>query len=342
MIQSPLPGWRVETIGDDIAWIRIGEDGRLWAINPEAGFFGVAPGTSPATNPVAVDMLRSDTIFTNTALTPDGDVWWEGLTPEPPQGLIDWRGEAWSPTGGKAAAHPNSRFTVAATNCETIAPEWSDPKGVPLSAILVGGRRPDTIPLVTESFDWAHGVFLGASMSSAQTAAAEGEIGRVRRDPFAMLPFCGYAMTEYWQHWLEVPKLAAAKTGKTPQVAEKSLPRVYQVNWFRSDIDGGFLWPGFSENMRVLAWVVNRVTGVADAVKSPLGSHPVVEDALFAESGVGQATLKSLFDVDVGAWSREAESIFKYFDQFGEQTPNEIVNQLQQLRLRLATNSGQQ
>lgn len=336
MLESQLPGWQVETIGDDIAWLNVGADGRLRAINPEAGFFGVAPGTSPVTNPIAVDMLKSDTIFTNTALTPDGDVWWEGLTAQPPEGLIDWRGQVWSSQSNKPAAHPNSRFTVATAQCSSIAPQWSDPEGVPISAILVGGRRADTVPLVTESFDWAHGVFLGASMSSAQTAAADGEVGVVRRDPFAMLPFCGYDMASYWGHWLDMPDLIAKQTGLSPEVVKKRLPRLYQVNWFRTDTSGAFIWPGFFENLRVLAWVVGRLVGHADAIESPLGHHPSAEDESFATLGLDKQAIGRLFETDVGAWSREAESISKYFEGF-ERVPPELLKQLQLLRQRLAS-----
>ena len=350
MMQSPLPGWRVETIGDDIAWIHVGEDGRLWAINPEAGFFGVAPGTSPKTNPVAVDMLKSDTIFTNTALTADGDVWWEGLTDKPPPGVIDWRGDVWQPDADRPAAHPNARFTVATDRCRSIAPEWDDPQGVPISAILVGGRRSDTVPLITESLDWSHGVFLGASMSSARTAAAEGEVGLVRRDPFAMLPFCGYDMTKYWQHWLDIPKLAAKKSGQTPERIAELLPRIYQVNWFRTNQQGEFVWPGFSQNLRLLAWVIKRIAGVAASASSPLGKHPSLDDEVFAASEadhfeISEADLSSLFDVDINAWSREVESIANFFDNFcgqgsDKKTPKELHEQLQLLRLRLAKNPG--
>ena len=336
MLRSRLPGWQVHTVGDDIAWMHIGEEGRLRAINPEAGFFGVAPGTAPETNPVAIEMLQADTIFTNTALTSDGDVWWEGLTPEPPPGLIDWRGDVWSPESDKPAAHPNSRFTVSTKRCSSLAPEWDDPAGVPISAILVGGRRPSTTPLVTESFDWAHGVFLGASMSSAQTAAAEGEVGKIRRDPFAMLPFCGYDMAEYWRHWLSVPDLVVRNTGLSREEVSERLPRIYQVNWFRTDDEGSFIWPGFADNLRVLAWVIGRLTGKAEAQASALGRHPSVDDAVFDGAGVDKSALESIFDVDVAAWSREAESISSYFEGFGDETPAQLIEQLQQLRSRLA------
>jgi phosphoenolpyruvate carboxykinase (GTP) len=340
MMRSHLRGWQVQTIGDDIAWIHVGDDGRLWAINPESGFFGVAPGTSPKTNPVAIEMLASDTIFTNTALTPDGDVWWEGLTDEPPAGLIDWRGEPWSPDSKQPAAHPNARFTVATSRCSEIAPEWDSPAGVPISAILVGGRRPDTVPLVIESFDWEHGVFLGASMSSAQTAAAEGEVGVVRRDPFAMLPFCGYDLAEYWQHWLDIPHLAAAKTGLSVEKVRQQLPRLFQVNWFQVDDDGRFIWPGFAENLNVLIWALTRVAGRATAEQTPIGNRPELGDSSLKADGVSSDDLNRLFAVDTTAWTKEAERISEYFDTFGNEVPAELAEQLQALRSRLANNQS--
>uniref|UniRef100_UPI002FCA90A0 phosphoenolpyruvate carboxykinase (GTP) n=1 Tax=Phenylobacterium sp. TaxID=1871053 RepID=UPI002FCA90A0 len=263
MLQPTIPGWKAETIGDDICWMRFGDDGRLYAINPEAGFFGVAPGTGHATNHNAVEALHANTVFTNVALTPDGDVWWEGLTDTAPEGLTDWKGQAWTP-GGEPAAHPNARFAVPADQCPVIADEWDDPAGVPISAILFGGRRASAVPLVTEAFDWAHGVFLASNVASEGTAAAENKVGELRRDPFAMLPFCGYNMGDYFGHWLKVG--AAADPAK--------LPRIYFVNWFRKGADGKFLWPGYGENSRVLKWIVQRLEGEAEAVDTPIGRLP--------------------------------------------------------------------
>ena len=338
MMRSHLPGWQVQTIGDDIAWIHAGDDGRLWAINPESGFFGVAPGTSWKTNPVAIEMLASDTIFTNTALTADGDVWWEGLTDEPPSDLIDWRGAAWSPDSGRPAAHPNARFTVATSRCSEIAPEWNSPAGVPISAMLVGGRRPDTVPLVNESLSWEHGVFLGASMSSAQTAAAEGEVGVVRRDPFAMLPFCGYDLAQYWQHWLDIPHIAAAKTGLSIEEVRQQLPKIFQVNWFQVDEEGRFIWPGFAENLKIVIWALKRAAGSALADSTPLGLRPSLDDASLVSGEVSTSDLETLLAVDVSKWSLEADRISEYFETFGNEVPAELGSQLQALRSRLAKN----
>ena len=330
MLQPTLPGWTVETLGDDIAWLRPGPDGRLHAINPEAGFFGVAPGTGVTTNPTAVRMLERDVVFTNVALTDDGDVWWEGLTPEPPEHLVDWTGQDWTPGCGRPAAHPNSRFTVAADQCPSIADGWEDPAGVPVDAIVFGGRRATNVPLVAQSYGWEHGVFMGATVASEQTAAAEGTVGALRRDPFAMLPFCGYNMADHWAHWLRVGD-ALAPEGR---------PLVFQVNWFRKDADGRFLWPGFGENSRVLAWVVAQVEaarsgGPGAARPSPVGLVPA-SGALDVDGlGLGDADLAALFDVDPEAWLAEAELTEEFFAQFGDRLPDAMRHQLALLRERL-------
>ncbi|MBN9140985.1 MAG: phosphoenolpyruvate carboxykinase (GTP) [Micrococcales bacterium] len=326
MLRSALPGWQVETLGDDIAWLAPGSDGRLRAINPEAGFFGVAPGTGPDTNPTAIDTLWGNTIFTNVALRPDGDVWWEGLTPTPPDGLVDWRGEPWTPDAGHPAAHPNSRFTVAASQCPSIAPDWDDPNGVPIDAIIFGGRRATNVPLVVEARDWEHGVFLGATIASERTAAAEGELGELRRDPFAMLPFCGYNMADYFQHWLEVGT-RLRRTG--------GVPAVYQVNWFRKDADGSWLWPGFGENGRVLAWIVERIAGEAAASDTPLGKVPAVGAVDFRAAGVTDEQWRELFRIDESALLAEADDTEHFLDGFGERLPEALRRQLAGLRERL-------
>ena len=325
MLRPTIPGWTVETIGDDIAWMRPGPDGRLRAINPEAGFFGVAPGTGVETNPTAIATLTHDVIFTNVALTDDGDVWWEGLTPEVPGHLTDWRGQDWTPAAGRPAAHPNSRFTVAAEQCPTIADSWDSPDGVPIDAILFGGRRATNVPLVAQSFDWAHGVFMGATISSEQTAAAEGTVGELRRDPFAMLPFCGYNMADHWGHWLTVGAgLAADKR-----------PLLFQVNWFRKGADGRFLWPGFGENSRVLDWVLRRVAGEADADATPVGLVPAPGALVLDGLAVSDADLAELLAVDTGSWSAECDLTEEFFAQFGDRLPPELADQLTGLRSRL-------
>src|SRR5690625_3811109 len=324
MINPTIPVWKAETIGDDIAWMRPGPDGRPRAINPEAGFFGAAPGTGESTNPTAVAGLDRDVIFTNVALTDDGDVWWEGLTDETPEHLIDWLGQDWTPESGRPAAHPNSRFTVRADQVPSIAAEWEDLEGVPVDAILFGGRRASNVPLVTEAYDWEHGVFLGATVSSEQTAAAEGTVGALRRDPFAMLPFCGYHMADYWAHWLEM--------GRTP--GDKA-PRIFQVNWFRKGEDGRFLWPGFGENSRVLAWIVDRVAGRAGAVDAPTGRMPEAGDLPLDGLDLPEADLAELFEVPVAAWRAEADDTETFFAEFGQQVPAALYDQLTALRQRL-------
>nr|WP_066371592.1 phosphoenolpyruvate carboxykinase (GTP) [Herbidospora mongoliensis] len=322
MLQPTIPGWKVETIGDDIAWMRFGDDGRLYAINPEAGFFGVAPGTGQTTNANAIKTLWGNSIFTNVALTDDGDVWWEGLTDEPPAHLTDWRGESWTPDSGEPAAHPNARFTTPAHQCPTIAREWQDPKGVPISAILFGGRRATAVPLVTEARSWQHGVFMGANVASEKTAAAEGKVGELRRDPFAMLPFCGYNMGDYFAHWLGVGETKGAK-----------LPRIYYVNWFRKDAEGRFVWPGFGENSRVLKWIVERLNGQAEAVDTPIGRLPVKIDTEGLD--IAEQDMELLLSVDREVWREEAALIPGHFETFGDHLPEGLWEEYRALVARL-------
>lgn len=325
MLDPTMPGWTVETIGDDIAWMRFGEDGRLYAINPEAGFFGVAPGTGMDTNANAIRTLTGNSIFTNVALTDEGDVWWEGLTEEPPAHLIDWKGRDWTPDSDEPSSHPNARFAVPAAQCPTIAPNWEDPTGVPIDAILFGGRRATNVPLVTESFDWTHGVFMGATMSSEKTAAAEGTVGELRRDPFAMLPFCGYNMADYWGHWLKIGSFT------TPE----KLPRIYSVNWFRRDSDGNFIWPGFGDNSRVLEWIVRRLEGQADAGESAIGRLPLLDELDLEGVDISEEQLAELFALDPQSWMAEADLTEEYFEQFGDRVPEALREQLEGLRERL-------
>ncbi|MEO8527766.1 MAG: phosphoenolpyruvate carboxykinase (GTP) [Pseudolysinimonas sp.] len=326
MLHSTIPGWTVETIGDDIAWLAPDADGKLRAINPEAGFFGIAPGTSTATNSTALDTLWGNTIFTNVALRPDGDVWWEGLTTTVPDHLTDWTGQPWTPYSGHPAAHPNSRFTVAAAQCPTMSDDWEDPRGVVIDAIIFGGRRATNVPLVAEARDWEHGVFMGATISSERTAAAEGNVGELRRDPFAMLPFCGYNMADHWQHWLDVG---------TQLRATGSVPRIFQVNWFRTDEDGRWLWPGFGENSRVLAWILERVEGTAPAVESPVGWLPAPGAIDYAEAGVTDADWVELFEIDPEAHLAEALDAEAFFDTFEGRVPGPVLAQLDELRSRM-------
>ncbi|WP_406112464.1 phosphoenolpyruvate carboxykinase (GTP) [Kitasatospora purpeofusca] len=325
MLQPTIPGWKVETIGDDIAWMRFGADGRLYAINPEAGFFGVAPGTGVDTNANAIDTLWGNTVFTNVALTDDGDVWWEGLTDEKPAHLIDWRGDDWTPESGTPAAHPNARFAVPAAQCPTIAPEWEDPAGVPISAILFGGRRATAVPLVTESFDWQHGVFLGANIASEKTAAAEGTVGELRRDPFAMLPFCGYNMGDYFAHWLKIGAEADAA----------KLPKIYYVNWFRKNAGGQFVWPGYGENSRVLKWIVERLEGDGEGVETPIGVLPTVEGFDLDGLELSKEDIDLLFTVDADIWRQEAALVPAHLELFGEHTPTELWDEYRDLVARL-------
>lgn len=319
MLNPSLPGWKIETVGDDIAWMKFGRDGQLYAINPEAGFFGVAPGTSMESNPNAMRCMEKKSIFTNVAYTDDGDVWWEGMTKEKPQHLINWLNHDWTPKSKEKAAHPNARFTSPASQCPVIDPAWESPKGVPISAIIFGGRRDSVLPLVNEALSWQHGVFLGASLSSQTTAAAAGALGQLRHDPFAMLPFCGYHMGDYFQHWLNIGKKAD----------QSKLPRIYNVNWFLKNPSGDFLWPGFGENCRVLKWIFERCSGSENAVKSPIGNLPKSLDV--QGLNLTEETLKALFTVDKEAWKEEASSLRRYFKIFDQKLPKELLDELNSL-----------
>ncbi len=324
MLKPSIPGWKVETIGDDIAWLRPGPDGRLRAINPEAGFFGVAPGTGIKTNETAVDTLWGNAIFTNVALRDDGDVWWEGLTDTVPAHLIDWQGNDWNPTSATPAAHPNSRFTVAAAQCPTISDDWDDPEGVVIDAIVFGGRRATNVPLVVEARSWNHGVFIGSTISSERTAAAEGTVGELRRDPFAMMPFCGYNMADYWSHWLSVGEKLGAKA-----------PRIFQVNWFRKGDDGTFLWPGFAENSRVIEWILERVDGRAAAVDTALGWKPTEDGLNLSGLDLSPRDRHQLFEVDPQSWLTELEATDAFYAGFGDRLPKSLTDQLADIRMRL-------
>jgi len=323
MLEPTIPGWKVETIGDDICWMRPGPDGRLYAINPEAGFFGVAPGTGMKTNANAIRSLYANSLFTNVALTDDGDIWWEGLTDEPPAHLIDWKGNDWTPDSEEVSSHANSRFTAPAEQCPSISDEWDNPAGVPISAILFGGRRATNVPLVAQARSWNHGVFMGATISSEMTAAAVGGLGQLRRDPFAMLPFCGYNMADYWGHWVNMGRTFA------------NVPKLFQVNWFRKNEAGDFIWPGFGDNSRVLAWVVDRLENEAEGIDSPVGILPIREDLPLSGLEISEGDLDALFDVDKSSWLAECDSTEEYFNQFDGRVPAELQAELADLKTRL-------
>jgi phosphoenolpyruvate carboxykinase (GTP) len=325
MLQPSLRGWKVETLGDDIVWIFPGKNGKLRALNPENGLFGVAPGTGWTTNPVAMDSVRENTIFTNVATTAEGDVWWEGMTDEAPAGLTDWLGNAWTPDSGTPAAHPNSRFCAPLDQLSSLSEDWESPEGVQLDAILFGGRRATNVPLVVQSRSWEHGVFIGASISSEQTAAAEGPVGKLRRDPFAMLPFCGYNMADYFSHWLEIGE----------RVGEENLPKIFQVNWFRKGQDGKFLWPGFAENSRVIEWIVNRLEGQAKAVESPIGLLPARGGIDISGLDLDYQTMDELFEIDGESWLYEVRMAEQFFAGFGDKLPAQLGSELIELESRL-------
>ncbi len=328
MLTPTIPGWKAETIGDDIAWMKFGEDGRLYAINPEAGFFGVAPGTSMDTNPNAMHTLASNSIFTNAALTPEKDVWWEEMSEEEPDTVTSWLGEEWHPGDEKTAAHPNARYTTPASQCPIIDPNWENPNGVPISAILFGGRRASTVPLVFEAFNWQHGTFIGSIASSERTAAAAGTVGELRRDPMAMLPFCGYNMGDYFSHWLEM----GAKT------EANKLPRIFYVNWFRKDADGGWLWPGFGENSRVLKWIVDRISGKGEAVETPIGYLPATDAIDTSGLDVSEQQMEELLHVDTDEWLNEIQSIREHYERFEDTLPKALSDELDALETRLRQN----
>ncbi len=325
MLTSTLPGWKVETVGDDIAWMKFGSDGRLYAINPEAGFFGVAPGTSMETNRNAMLTMQANSIFTNVAKTDDGDIWWEGLTKEEPKKLTNWLGHEWTPGSNEKAAHPNSRYTVPAGQCPVIDPNWEDPKGVPISAILFGGRRAETVPLVYEALNWQHGTFMGSIVSSEKTAAATGKVGELRHDPFAMLPFCGYNMGDYFAHWLEIGKVSD----------QNKLPKIFYVNWFRKNKEGKFIWPGYGDNIRVLKWIIERVSGSGEAVKTPIGYLPKTNAIDLTGIEIKDDDLKLLLSVNKEEWLRETEEIENYYKIFNNSLPAGLLEELNSLKERL-------
>jgi phosphoenolpyruvate carboxykinase (GTP) len=326
MMIPSLEGWKVETIGDDIAWMKFGSDGRLYAVNPEAGFFGVAPGTSERTNPNALKMLAHDTVFTNCALTDGGDIWWEGMTDEPPPHLVDWRGNDWTPESESTAAHPNARFTVAIDQCPSAGEGWDDPAGVPIDAIMFGGRRAHVVPLVFEARNWEHGVFLGSTMASEKTAAAAGNVGELRFDPMAMLPFCGYNMADYFAHWLSIGRRDGAQ-----------LPRIFHVNWFRKDEDGKFLWPGFSDNSRVLAWIFRRCDNAAEAVDSEIGLVPPAGEGGIPTEGlkISDEAMAKLLEVDAEEWKQQLPQMHEHYARFGDRLPAQLREEMEELERRL-------
>ncbi len=326
MLTPTLPGWKVETVGDDIAWMKFGEDGRLYAINPEAGFFGVAPGTSMDTNPNAMLTLEKNSIFTNTALTPDKDVWWEGMTKQKPAKLLNWLGHEWTPKSEENAAHPNSRFTAPTSQCPVVDPDWENPKGVPISAIIFGGRRSTTVPLIYQAFNWQHGTFMGSAVSSEMTAAAVGVVGKIRHDPFAMLPFCGYNMGDYFNHWLDM----GSKTD------DNKLPKIFYVNWFRKGEDGKFLWPGFGDNIRVMKWIFGRCDGTANAKKAAVGYIPTKESLDLSGLEIPDKNLERILSIDKDEWCQEAEEMEEYYKQFGDRLPKELKKELNDLKTRLS------
>ena len=330
MLIPTIPGWHVEALGDDICWMKFGADGRLYAINPETGFFGVAPGTSMHSNANAMETINRNSVFTNCAITPEGDIWWEGMTAEQPEHLTDWLRRPWTPDSGRKAAHPNARFTTPARQCPVIAPEWEDPRGVPIDAILFGGRRASVVPLVCEAFNWQHGTFMGATVSSETTAAAAGAVGQLRRDPMAMLPFCGYNMGDYFGHWLKMETAAGAR-----------LPKIFQVNWFRQDEHGKFLWPGYGENCRVLKWIFERVEGTGDAVETAIGLMPASDALDRSGLDIPADHVTELLNVDIDGWLREVPRVREYFRMFGKHLPSALWQELDALEERLADAKGE-